>query len=135
MAERRGRESRAALREFVSYPGPSSSRASDPASSSSSSSSQPKKTESNPSVQAPYHEWWPNYNRFVDIAATYTALLAIDENGLLHYFAWNSLTPYEAEPSDHAHPRAAELGLTGELVTALDASYLRASVLTASGKV
>ena len=74
-------------------------------------------------------------HRFVDIAAMHTALLAIDENGLLHYFEWNNLAPYEAEPGEHAHPRAAELGLTGESVIALDASYLRASVLTTSGKV
>jgi hypothetical protein len=137
MADRRGRESRASLRDFSPYTSSGSSRGPDAAgSSSSSSSSQPKKVDSGPSsVQAPYHEWWPNYNRFVDIAAMHTALLAIDENGLLHYFEWNNLAPYEAEPGEHAHPRAAELGLTGESVIALDASYLRASVLTTSGKI
>ena len=69
MADRRGRESRASLRDFSPYTSSGSSRRPDAAgSSSSSSSSQPKKVDSGPSsVQAPYHEWWPNYNRFVGV--------------------------------------------------------------------
>ena len=69
MADRRGRESRASLRDFSPYTSSGSSRGPDAAgSSSSSSSSQPKKVDSGPSsVQAPYHEWWPNYNRFVGV--------------------------------------------------------------------
>ena len=81
-------------------------------------------------------EWWLEDVTFTKIAATHSSLLAIDDRGLLHQWEWSSMTPVmAAELGGHAHLRALELGLSGEKIVTMDASYLRASVLTESKKV
>ena len=73
--------------------------------------------------------------RFTAIACTQTSLLAVDDRGYLHCWDWACTLPHPPTEVGHAHPRAVKLGLGGEYVALLDASYIRATVLTTSGKV
>ncbi len=68
---------------------------------------------------------------FVAIAALYSELLAVDSNGKLHCWPWNSPAPH---PS-HSRPLEEELGVGGERIKLIAARLLRASVVTESGKV
>ena len=73
--------------------------------------------------------------RFTAIACTQTSLLAVDDRGYLHCWDWACTLPHPPTEVGHAHPRAVKLGLAGEYISLLDASYIRATVMTTSGKV
>lgn len=67
---------------------------------------------------------------FKHVAELYSELLAVDSEGNLHSWSWSSPTP-----SSKRHPRVAELQLENEKIKLLSAKFLRASVVTESGKV
>ena len=77
----------------------------------------------------------PSIYRFTAIACTQTSLLAVDDRGYLHCWDWACTLPHPPTEVGHAHPRAVKLGLAGEYISLLDASYVRATVMTTSGKV
>ena len=79
-----------------------------------------------------------NLPKFVQIASLHSELVAISSEGKLYQWRWKDITPYSGDPalsgSAH-HPRSRVLGLMEEKVVAVSACSVRASVLTASGKV
>ena len=73
--------------------------------------------------------------RFTAIACTHTSLLAVDGRGSLCCRDWAHTMPHPSTEVGHAHPRAVKLVLSGECVALMDASYVRATIMTTSGKV
>ena len=89
-------------------------------------------------------EWWPdrqggNNIRFSTIAALHSELVAVSTSGYLYQWLWTDLSPPRSDVMTGNHPRAAFLGLTGQLATdrvvSLSASAIRASLVTESGRV
>lgn len=67
---------------------------------------------------------------FKHIAGLHSELYAVDEEGKLHGWAWSSNTP-----KPRPHPLEACLQLQDEKVKLIAGKFLRASVVTESGKV
>ena len=68
--------------------------------------------------------------KFKQIAGLFSDLIAVDEQGRLHKWAWQSPLP-----SPLPHPAERRVGLEGERVRLLAGRLLLASVVTESGKV
>lgn len=67
---------------------------------------------------------------FKHIAGLYSELYAVDSEGKLHGWVWSSSTPLP-----RPHPLEERLQLQDEKIKLIGAKFLRASVVTESGKV
>uniref|UniRef100_A0A5K3FCE0 HECT domain-containing protein n=3 Tax=Mesocestoides corti TaxID=53468 RepID=A0A5K3FCE0_MESCO len=104
-------------------------------------------------------EFWPTNSaesvgcHFVSIAALYTELVAVNSQGELHQWKWQSSEPFNPHSSNsppfnlmdqsesgaalvnHRHPRASSLGIAHEKVVSLSGCITRASIMTATGAI
>ena len=67
---------------------------------------------------------------FKHIAGLHSELYAVDSEGKLHGWVWSSGTPLP-----QPHPLEARLHLQNEKIKLISGKFLRASVVTQSGKV
>ncbi|XP_037950085.1 E3 ubiquitin-protein ligase hyd isoform X2 [Teleopsis dalmanni] len=80
---------------------------------------------------------WPdkgNTLRFKKIAALYSELIAISENGELHQWKWTEIEPFKIEVENVYHPKTLHLNIT-EKIELISANFIRCSVVTESNRV
>ncbi|ESO86003.1 hypothetical protein LOTGIDRAFT_129991 [Lottia gigantea] len=106
------------------------------------SSDNKKATNPSPSPVSFYEDlqWWTEKEgdsiKFNHIAAMYSDLVAVGQNGQLYSWRWTEADPFKSgENSTIRHPKSGVLNLLQEKIIGISACNVRASVFTESGKV